>query len=388
MKLLHKRLLTEMATLFALCLLSLLSLVLLGRILQLRELIMTLGLSLADVLLLFFYLSPFFMLLIVPVACMLAVFLTFLRMSSDNELLALKSGGVSIYKLLPATTAFCIICALLTLFTSLFGLSWGMERFRDTMLDYARNKTRLMLQPGVFNQEFPGLMLFAKTVDMRNGLLEHIIVEDRTRETATVTILAPLGLLRTVPGKGAIIIALQDGSIYQQEGERISVLRFDNYQVRLDLTKILRDFDIDEQKPKEMSWSRLTSLNREEALEQGFDENYLRKVELELHKRWVFPSACIVLGLFALPLACAFEGLRRQLGFFLALGFFLGYYTLLSLGLSLGEAGTLPPAVGLWMPNVIFLMLAALGIRFTARERGFSVMQGLRHALTRTERRP
>lgn len=368
-----------MATLFVVCLASLLSLVLLGRILQLRELIMTLGLDFSDVLLLFIYLSPFFMLLIIPVACMLAVFLTFLRMSSDNELLALKSGGVSIYKLLPATTLFCLLCALLTLFTSLYGLSWGMGHFRDTIVDYAKTKTQLMLQPGVFNQEFPGLMVYARTVDMHHGLLENIIVEDRSRASAVATILAPVGVVKTVPRRGQIIIALQDGRIYQQEGERISVLSFDSYQVRLDLTSVLEDYDVDEQKPKEMSWQRLRSIHDTPEDRAEHDANYYRKVRVELHKRWVFPSACLVLGLFALPLACAFEGLRRQLGFFLALGFFLFYYTLLSLGLSLGETGALPPAVGLWLPNGLFLLLAVAGIRLTAEERRLHVMDWLAH---------
>jgi len=379
MKLLHRRLFGEMTALFALCLASLLSLVLLGRILQLRELIMTLGLSFVDVLLLFFYLSPFFMLLIIPVACMLAVFLAFLRMSSDNELLALKSGGISLYRLLPPAVVFCLLCGVATLFTSLYGLSWGMGQFRDTLVDYARTKTQLMLQPGVFNQEFPGLMVYARTVDMNHGLLENIIVEDRSRESATATILAPLGLVRSVPGKGQIIIALQDGRIYQQEGERISVLSFDNYQVRLDLTTVLDDYDVDEQKPKEMSWRRLRSMHGDPQVRQKHDANYYRKLEVELHKRWVFPAACIVLGLFAVPLACAFEGLRRQLGFFLALGFFLIYYTLLSLGLSLGETGVMPPVVGLWLPNVVFLLLAVAGIRITAEERRFTVMDWLAH---------
>ncbi len=372
-----------MALLFAVCLVSLLSLVLMGRMLQLRELIMTLGLSLADVVLLFFYLSPFFMLLIIPVACMLGVFLTFLRMSSDNELLALRSGGVSLYRLLPATVLFCVLCAGLTLFTSLFGLSWGMAQFRDTMVEYARNKTQLMLQPGIFNQDFPGLMVYARSVNLQHGLMENIIVEDSTRKGATATILAPLGVLRTVPGRGQVIIALQDGRIYRQEGESVSVLHFDNYQVRLDLTKVLKDFDVDVQKPKEMSWERLRSLNQDPQALDEYDDKYRRKLEVELHKRWVFPAACLVLGLFALPLAMAFEGLRRQLGFFLALGFFMAYYSLLSLGLSLGETGTLNPAVGLWLPNLFFLLLALAGIRGCAEERRFNANEWARQVFQR-----
>ncbi len=379
MKLLHRRLFAELAVLFCICLLALLSLVILGRVLQLRELIMILGLSLWDIVLLFVYLSPFFMLLIIPVACMLAVFLTFLRMSSDNELLALKSGGISLYRMVPAPLLFCILCALLTLFTSLHGLSWGMSHFRDTLIEYARTKTRLVIQPGVFNRSFPGLTIYAQNVNMSEGLLEDIIVEDRTRKAITTTILAPLGVVQTVPDRGQMVIALNDGRIYQQEGETVSVLSFDNYQVRLDLVSILKDYNIEQQRPKEMSWKQLRELRQAPELLEQQSDSYNRKLEVELQKRWVFPVACVVLGMFALPLACSFVGLNRQYGFFLALGLFLVYYSLLSLGLSLGESGVLPPAIGLWLPNALFLALSALGIRLAAEERSLNVVEWARH---------
>lgn len=83
----------ELVSIFLLCLGALLSLILIGRGLQLRELFLGLDLGLTDATLLFLYLVPFFMLLVVPVACMLSVFLTFLRMSTDRELVALKAGG-------------------------------------------------------------------------------------------------------------------------------------------------------------------------------------------------------------------------------------------------------------------------------------------------------
>ncbi len=378
MKLLHRRLYAELTTLFCICLLSLLSLVILGRVLQLRELIMTLGLSLWDILLLFLYLSPFFMLLILPVACMIAVFLTFLRMSSDNELLALKSGGISLYRLAPPTLVFCVVCFLITLFTSLYGLSWGMTHFRNTLIEYARTKTRLVIQPGVFNKNFPGLTIYAQNVDMSQGVLDNIIVEDR-RDSHTVTILAPLGMVQTVPEKGQMVIALNNGMIYQQQDDNISVLSFDNYQVRLDLTNLLKDYDIEQQKPKEMSWKQLKNLSHSPDVREQQGDNFFRKVRLELHKRWVFPVACIVLGLFALPLACTFEGLNRQYGFFLALGFFLVYYSMISLGLSLGESGVLPPWLGLWLPNIAFLLMSVLGLRLAAQESSLNIVEWIKH---------
>lgn len=376
---LQRRLFRELLFLFGLCLGSLLSLILIGRILQLRDLFLTLGLTLLDLGLLFFYLSPFFLLLLIPVACMLSVFLTFLRMSTDRELIALKSGGVSLYQLTPAPIVFCVLCCLLTLFTSLYGVSWGMSRFRGAIVGYAKTKAQLVLQPGVFNKEFPGLMVFAQKVDIDAGLLENIIVEDQSRKSIMATILAPVGHFKTVPGKGQVLIALDNGRIYQQEKDKVSVLSFDSYQVKLDLTRVLKGFTLDEEPPKEMSWEKLQRLRDAPQASPGHEAKYFRKLALEIHKRWVFPLACLVLGLFALPLACAFEGLERHYGIILALGWFLIYYTLLSVGLSLGEAGVLPPSIGLWIPNVVFLVVGVAGLRLTAAERSLQIVDRLRH---------
>ena len=79
--------------------------------------------------------------------------------------------------------------------------------------------------------------------------------------------------------------------------------------------------------------------------------------------------ACIALTLFVLPLASAFEGLHRQTGLMLALAMFFVYYSLMSLGFSTGESGAIPPSIGLWVPNILFLCLGIYGLWLTAHER-------------------
>ncbi|MDY7002047.1 MAG: LptF/LptG family permease, partial [Thermodesulfobacteriota bacterium] len=259
-KLLHQRIFKELLFLFALCAGSLLTLLLIGRLLQLRELLLSQNLNILDIGRLFFYLSPFFLLLIIPIACMLGVFLTFLRMNTDREILALKASGLSLYQLLPAPVVFCLLCVLLNLGISFYGLSFGMDRFRETILELARTKTQLVLQPGVFNKDFPGLVVYAGRVDSMRGELNTVFVRDGTREDITATILAPQGRVRTDPEKGEIVFGLNNGKIYRREKDGVSVLGFGEYTVRLDLSGFLQGFDLGEVKPKEMSWSKLRAL--------------------------------------------------------------------------------------------------------------------------------
>jgi len=162
LKIVHRQIFKEHLSLFLLIGSCLLGLILVGRMLQLREMLLSQNLDLFDVLRLFFYLSPVFLLLLTPIACMLSIFLTFLRMSADRELTALKASGVSLYQLLFAPLVFASLCTLFSLYIGLFGLSWGMEHFKHSLLEFARTKTKLSLQSGAFNQEFPGLTIYAQ----------------------------------------------------------------------------------------------------------------------------------------------------------------------------------------------------------------------------------
>lgn len=350
-----------------LCFVSLLTLILIGRGLQMRNLFLGLDLSGLDAALLFFYMVPMFMLIVVPFACMISVFLSFLRMSTDRELVALKAGGVSLYQLIPAPLIFCIFCGLLNIFVSLHGVSWGMDNFRATVLDIANNRARVVVQPGVFNQDIFGLTLFARKVDPDSQRMYNVIFEDRTREKKNrLTILAETGTITTEPRTGSILFTLKDGHIYRADGEQFGILGFDEYEVRLDLSKVFSGADIGEIRPKEMSWK---ALQQAYAQKDSPSERFRLKVAVERQKRWALPVACAVLGLFAMPLACMFEGVRRQMGVVLSLVMFLVYYSMFSFGISIAESGKMTPLLGMWIPNAFFGLAGCAGLFLTARER-------------------
>lgn len=379
--LLQRQIFKEIANLFILGVGVLLTLILISRAVQMRDLFLGLDLGLLDTVLLFAYMTPLFLMLVIPIACMLSVFLTFLRMSTDRELVALRAGGVNIYQMLPAPLLFSVICMLLTLWVSLHWLAWGMGHFRETILDIANTRARIVVQPGVFNNDFPNLVLFARQVSPRDGEMAQVLVDDRSHPERRMTILAPVGRIDTDSARGELVFRLHDGKIYTTDNKGSSVLAFDGYTVRLPLDSLFKNLDLGEVRPREMSWSELSGITREEALQR--DANYANKLDVERQKRWAYPVACIALTLFVLPLAAAFEGLHRQTGLVLALAMFFVYYSLMSLGFSTGEAGTIPPVIGLWAPNVLFLCLGVYGLRLTAQERTPHLVSFLRNLRAR-----
>ncbi len=347
----------------------LLVLILVGRMLQLREMLLSQNLGPLDVLRLFFYLSPMFMHLLAPIACMLSVFLTFLRMSSDRELTALKASGVSLYQLLAAPMAFSILCACFSLYIAVYGLSWGMEHFKLSLLEFARTKTKLSLQSGVFNQEFPGLTIYAQQVDLDSGDIRFVFVQDKTSRDFTNVVVAPEGVISTDPVKEQLLVQFRNGRIFRREGEKLDILQFGTYSVRLPLGNMLTSMGFKGTSPKELSFARLLEYDNDPKLLKEFDQTRARRVKVEIQKRLALPLACVVLGLFSVPIACVFRALKQQHGLVLALGVFLVYYSMLSVAESLGESRLIPPFIAVWTPNVLFAFAGVAFLRQAVQER-------------------
>lgn len=347
----------------------LLGLILVGRMLQLREMLLSQNLGLFDVLRLFFYLSPVFLLLLTPIACMLSIFLTFLRMSADRELTALKASGISLYQLLFAPLVFGSLCTLFSLYIGLFGLSWGMEQFKHSLLEFARTKTKLSLQSGVFNQEFPGLTIYAQKVNLETGDIQFVFVQDKTNKGFTTTVIAPEGTVTTDSEKEQIKVVFKNGRIFRRVGETLDVLHFGSYAVRLPLGNMLRSMGFERTSPKELSFAKLLAYDSDPELMKEFDQTHQLKIKVEIQKRLALPLACLILGLFSVPVACVFQAFKQQHGIVLAMAVFLVYYSLLSVGESLGESKLLPPYIGVWVPNLLFLGAGLLFLRQAVRER-------------------
>ncbi len=80
---------------------------------------------------------------------------------------------------------------------------------------------------------------------------------------------------------------------------------------------------------------------------------------VEIHKKFAIPFACIAFALIGVPLAQTLRRGGRGGSFALSLAVLLGYYVLLSSGETWAQSGRMPPALAMWLPN---LMLVLLGV--------------------------
>ena len=61
----------------------------------------------------------------IPMSAMIAVLLTIMRMSGENEIIALKGAGMSLYKLLPPVIMFSVMTLLITMWVTVLRDSQG-----------------------------------------------------------------------------------------------------------------------------------------------------------------------------------------------------------------------------------------------------------------------
>jgi lipopolysaccharide export system permease protein len=79
------------------------------------------------------------------------------------------------------------------------------------------------------------------------------------------------------------------------------------------------------------------------------------------HQKASLPWVSFIFATFAIPLGVRPHRSSKSMGLGLSLVFILVYYILMTVGMVLGEAGTVDPQIGAWLPNIIF---GTLGLIF------------------------
>lgn len=336
-------------------------------LLEITNLIINYRVPLVTVLKMMAFSMPFFLEFIIPMSVMMAILMTFLRMSADNEIVALKSGGVSLYRLLPAVVIFSIAGFLMTAFMSVYGLPWGKSSFKKTLLEIGANHVDIGLKERTFNDAFEGFMLYVSKVDLRTRSLQDIFLEDQSKSGVTLTIVASRGLIFPSRERLSVNLRLFDGMIYKfdRASRTADWTKFEAIDRLLPLKEMMTAVRHEPKDKEEMS---ITELRQFINSAKKKDSRYYSAL-IEYHEKFAVPFACFALGLLAVPLGLQPMAGRRSVGLVLGLSLFTLYYLMLIIGWSFGESGVYPPAIGMWAPNVIVSIIGLYLMIRTANER-------------------
>ncbi len=365
-RILHRYILKELFQFFAVSLITFTFILLVTKVFTFTDLIINKGVAPSAIGLLILYTLPYSFVFTLPISTLLAVLLTFLRLSHDNEMTAIKASGISLYQILPPVFVLSVFAYICASYMAIYAMPMGKRAFNELVYSVARERAYAGIKPRYFNDDFKNMVLYANEVDVSGKLLRDIFISDKRDPRLSNTIIAKNGVIVSDPEKKRLALKLIDGTIHYdtQDMTGSDTIWFSTYELALDVQQLAIKENGSGIGKREMSVSQLIAkLKSFETRDMQYNL-YL----MELHKKFALPLSCIILGLIAVPLGMQTKISGSSGGVSFGLGIFLFYYILFATGRSFGESGAYPPALGMWIPNIIIGALTIFTMRKAVRE--------------------
>ena len=317
------------------------------------------GLSPITILKLLGIILPSYLSYAVPTSLLFGVLISFGRMSADGELIAMRSSGISIFRLLPPVLVLGTVC------TAAMGyLLFDLEpSSRVRLKSLIRELTHVaeLLEVGKF-KDMSGRTVYVSAKGDESCPYKGVLIGDLSEAPRPVYISAQCARIQPV-GRTGLSLDLSDGSIHFSDADRERYRRvsFSNLTLTVDL-EIARP-----PRGRDLTFTQL--LNYRELFAAGEtpklrDDAGSLTIDAQIHRRLAFPMASVLLGILAVPLGVRPVRSGRSAGAITAIGVMALYWCTFSAGEYATEAALVPGWLGLWAPN---LAVAALSLYLLRR---------------------
>ena len=307
---------------------------------------------------------PSFLVLSFPMAVLLSTLLSYGKLSANSELLALRSLGITITRIIAPAIAISIFMTGLTFY------------FNDNLVPNSNKLAESTLRSGIgssFNQgKSKNNIIFTRKgsrIDSANKqtkintFLTHIFYasqfENNIMREVTVLDFSRENIKQILTASSAIFdknnsawIFTDGGIISTDTNGQTTNIKFKQYiypfvEGPLDLAKVPKD-------ASDMSLKE--ALEAERIYKKIGDVKQIRKIQVRIQEKFTLPCACLVFGLIGSILGCK-SNLRssKSQGFGLSVLLILIYYVMSFISSSFGVKGLLPPIIAAWFPVILSL---------------------------------
>jgi lipopolysaccharide export system permease protein len=365
--------------------------------------------------------------LVVPMATLIATLMAYGNFSQNNEVTILKSSGVSLYRMMKGPFIASIGLAFLLFLFNDKVLPDANHQARVLMSDISQQKPTLSLEPGFFSQEVSNYAILVREINPKSNVLSGVTIYDYTTPAKINVVTADKGKIYFTADQKNLVMDLWRGEIHESDVKQTGLYRkliFDKHRIVMDGSQFSfhqsqggirgeRELDVDTMRAIVSGYQaervrQIKSLKSEankfffvdstsisaynnpvpvvsdkllfarvsdkirtakniitsKARNVEYTERETEKYEVEIYKKYAIPAACIVFILIGAPLGV----MVRKGGFGVAasisLLFFLIYWAFLIGGEKLAERGFFSPFIGMWAAN---FLLGFLGILLTIK---------------------
>jgi lipopolysaccharide export system permease protein len=308
---------------------------------------------------------PYYIGLSFPMAMLLSTLITYGQLSGNSELIALRSCGVSPYRLIAPALAIGLIVTGIT-FAFNETIVPSANRQASQLLDRALSKRSLSFRErDIIHQEYRRERQPNGTKEERLSRIFYAREFDgQQMKGLTVLDFSQNGLSQIVASKTATWNPEQktwdffNGTIYlvAPDGSYRSIVKFEQQQIQLprtplDIAQTLRD-------PEEMNIAEAQKYLG--LMRQTGNEKRIRRLELSIHQKASLPFACLVFGLVGSTLSVRSQRTSRASGFAISVLIIFSYYLLIVVGEALYRIDVLPAILAGWLPTLAGMISAFL----------------------------
>lgn len=352
MRILRNYILKELTGPFLISLAVFTFVMVMGNIAKMTDMVINKGVSPVLMLKIFLALIPYLLSYTLPMAMLTATVMCFGRLASDNEVVAMKASGISLYKIGFPVIIFAFIVSLFQVYLNDSIIARAHYYTRRVIKEVGVKNPTAYLEPGTFIKDFKGHIIFIHSIS--GNKLKNISIYKIQEDAPTRTIIAQKGEFTSFPEKDIVVLKLINGTADEPNPKNPNVfykVNFKSYNLTLDLSKELSGSQVSK-KPKDMSIKEL----KEEILQMKASNIKPTPLITEIHKKLALAFSSFIFVLVGLPIAINTRRREKSVAFGLTLVIILTYYGIFIGGKALALKEILPPSVGIWAVNIIFLI--------------------------------
>ncbi len=306
-------------------------------------------------------LIPGIVIITLPVSLLLGTVIACSRLSSDNELIAAQSLGVSKLSLALPFIAFGLLGTLLTFYLSGYVAPRALKQLKTLRAGILLQEATTQIRPHAFITSFPNVLLFVQDVDTRTGewVGVFILQQDQERKVSRLLTSERGRLMITPAPQLALEAELHRGlslenNLDAKSSSSIPVSQaaanFDKLSIKLTKKEGGENDTTDstggvaEMTIKEVARFARTAKS---------DKDRIR-AKVEWHKRIAFSFACLTLTCVSFIIALRGKRFSTRPRTVVAILFVaMGFYLLLIAGQNSASSGSIPAWLGVWLSNFL-----------------------------------
>jgi lipopolysaccharide export system permease protein len=343
-KILDRYLLGELVPPFVLGIVGFILIMITDLLFTYTNLIINKGVPLLVVLRLLVFKLPAIMVLTFPVSMVFATSMVLSRMSKDNEIVALRTSGVSLIRISLTIIVVSLGVSCLSYLTNEYIVPWTNHTSENIIREMILREPLPEIKENIFFRDSSNRFFYIRHMDPKTNTMEDVLIYELSEGRIPRVISA-----RSCKYDGQKW-KLMDGVIHRFD-EATNKL---SYEANFSEMEILVNENMvnftDQRTTYEMNSKELSQLVG--VLQQGGVNT--KALLTDLYMKVSIPLSCLVFALIGIPFSLPSSRAGRSFGVVFCVALIFTFYVVASVSRSFGHGGLLDPFLAAWIPNIVF----------------------------------